>query len=192
MAAIAACRAYGMTRERIASAMTGFRSDWHNPGRTNLYQVAGGYVMVDYGHNPDSFEAVCRMTSRWKGRKVTGIIGVPGDRDNRVVEQAARVAARGFNRLIVKEDKDLRGRMRGEIANLMYRAIREESPDRECQIVLDECESLAKAIAEMDSGEVVVMFYEKLKPVMEVLKRFDAVSVSSLEGQNRKFSVAKM
>ncbi|MFC4768534.1 cyanophycin synthetase [Effusibacillus consociatus] len=192
MAAIAACRGYGMTRERIASAIKSFRSDRDNPGRTNLYKVAGGYVLVDYGHNPDSFAAICRMASQWKGRTVTGVIGVPGDRDNSTVEQAARVAARGFHRLIVKEDRDLRGRLRGEIANLMYRAAKTEVPDRECHIVLDECEALAKAIQEMRNDEILIVFYEKLEPVMDVLRKFGAVSVSTIEGLVPQLSAVKI
>lgn len=193
MAAIAACRAYGMGRERIASAIVEFRSDWHNPGRTNLYQIpGGGYVMVDYGHNPDSFEAIGRMISLWKGRKAAGIIGVPGDRDNSVVIQAGRVAARVFHRLIIKEDKDLRGRMRGEIADLLYRSVKEEIPGRECRIVLNECEAVEKAVQELKSGDVLVVFYEKFEPVMDVLKRYGAVSVSSFEEGVPQLSVAKI
>jgi UDP-N-acetylmuramyl tripeptide synthase len=46
------------------------------------------------------------------------IIGVPGDRDDSVIEQAGRVAGRGFHRVIIKEDIDLRGRGKGEVAKL--------------------------------------------------------------------------
>jgi cyanophycin synthetase len=58
LAAIAAARSYGVTRENAASALQSFRNDEHNPGRTNLYQVGAGYVLIDYGHNPDAFEAI--------------------------------------------------------------------------------------------------------------------------------------
>ncbi|WP_018131783.1 cyanophycin synthetase [Effusibacillus pohliae] len=192
MAAIAACRGCGMSRERIAAAIKSFRSDWHNPGRTNLFRVGGGYVLVDYGHNPDSFEAICRMAARWHGRKVTGIIGVPGDRDNRIVEQSARVAARGFSRLIIKEDQDLRGRLRGEISGLMERAAKQEVPDLDCEIILDEREALSKALQQMENGEIVVVFYEKLEPVLELLKRAGAVPVSTIGGLVQQLSIAKL
>lgn len=193
MAAIAACRALGVAREQIVSGLTNFRSDWNNPGRTNLYQVGNGYVMVDYGHNPDSFAAICRMASHWKGRRITGVVGVPGDRDNSVVEQAGRAAARGLNRLIIKEDKDLRGRMRGEIANLLLQAVKEEVPERECMIEYDECKALVKAIQGMESGEVIIVFYEKLDPILEVLQQYDAVSVSTLEEQHEpQLKLAKL
>ncbi|HEV2707392.1 MAG TPA: cyanophycin synthetase, partial [Pyrinomonadaceae bacterium] len=103
LATIAACRAHGVAFERVAAALANFRSAEHNPGRGNLYRVAsGGYVLIDYGHNPDAFEAICQTAARWEGRRVTGIIGVPGDRDDSVIEEAARVAARGFQRLVIK------------------------------------------------------------------------------------------
>jgi cyanophycin synthetase len=192
MAAIAACRAYGLSVESIAASVLSFRSDWHNPGRTNLYQVAGGYVMVDYGHNPDSFAAVCQMASLWKGRKVTGVIGVPGDRDNSIVEQAGRVAARGFHRLIIKEDQDLRGRIRGEIANLLQQAALAEVPERECIVELHEPSALHRAILEIEQDEIICVFYEKLDPILEVLKQCDAVSVATIEGLLPALKVAEV
>ena len=111
LAAVAACRALGVAVEQLAASLAEFRSAVHNPGRGNLFRVAsGGYVMLDYGHNADAFAAVCRMAARWKGRRVTGIIGVPGDRDDALIEEAGRIAARGFHRLVIKEDEDTRGR----------------------------------------------------------------------------------
>jgi cyanophycin synthetase len=183
LAAIAGCRAGGVAREQIASSLMNFRTDWHNPGRTNLYQLPKGYVVVDYGHNPHAFEAICQTAYRWNvdGRKLTGIIGVPGDRANGLVEQAGRVAARGFDHLIIKEDKDLRGRRRGEVAGLLLDAVRDEVPDRECQVILDECDALCRAIRQMTNGEIVVVFYEKLEPILEVLQRYGATGVSAIE-----------
>jgi cyanophycin synthetase len=101
MAAIAAARACGLSREEVGASIARFRSDSENTGRANLYRVGNGYVMVDYGHNPEAFLAVCSMAAKWEGRRVTGIIGVPGDRDDSVVAAAGRVAARGFHRVII-------------------------------------------------------------------------------------------
>jgi len=180
LATVAACRAYGLAREAIAASLVNFCSDQHNAGRANLYQVAGGYVLVDYGHNPDAFAAVCQMAARWRERRVTAVIGVPGDRDNLVVEQAGRVAARGFHRLIIKEDGDLRGRQSGEIAALLYQAAQQEMLEGECRIVLDEAEALKTALAEIQPDELVVVFYEKLDPVLEVLRDYGAVPASTI------------
>jgi cyanophycin synthetase len=175
LAAIAACRAYGATRDNVAAALRSFRNDEHNPGRANLYQVGAGYVLVDYGHNTDAFEAVARMAARWSGRRVTAILGVPGDRDDRLIEDAGRIAAKGFHRIIIKEDKDLRGRQRGEVAGLLCRTVNEAAPERECLTVLDEVEAFSQQLAEMKHGDVTVIFYDQLEPVREVLAQHGAM-----------------
>lgn len=190
IAAIAACRAYGMTREHVASSMNSFRSGSDNPGRVNLYKVRGGYVMVDYGHNPDAFAAVCRMAARWNNRQVTGIIGVPGDRDNSVIEEAGRVAARGFHRIIIKEDYDTRGRKRGEVASLLCQAVNQEAPDRVCLTVLDEVEAFSTELREMKDGQIIVVFYDKLEPILEVLAQHGAISVPAIEEDAPQVKVA--
>ncbi|HEX7956429.1 MAG TPA: Mur ligase family protein, partial [Pyrinomonadaceae bacterium] len=182
LAAVAACRAHGVAFERVASALAEFRSAEHNPGRGNLYRVAsGGYVLIDYGHNPDAFEAVCQTAARWQGRRVTGIIGVPGDRDDSVIEEAARVAARGFSRLVIKEDKDLRGRKPGEVAHMLCRIAGLEAPGRECRVVLDETEALADELRALGEGDVLVMFYDNLAPVLELLESYGARPASAIE-----------
>lgn len=180
LAAVAACRAYGLSHEAVAETLMNFSGAEHNAGRANLYAVAGGYALVDYGHNPDAFEAVCKMAGQWTGRRVTGVIAVPGDRDNSVSEQAARAAAQGFHRLIIKEDKDLRGRESGEIAELLCRVANEAKPGLQCRVILDEKEALREALRTIEPEEVVVIFYEKLDSVLSVLREFDASPARTL------------
>ena len=186
MAAVAAARAYGLSREEVGASIARFRSDAENPGRANLYRVGKGYVMVDYGHNPDAFLAVCRMAAKWENRRVTAVIGVPGDRDDSVVEQAGRVAARGFHRVIIKEDKDLRGREPGEVAKLLCEAAGDEWPGTECRVVLDEIEALRSELQEIEDGQVIVVFYDQLEPVLRVLEEHGAVAVEAVEDGKRR------
>lgn len=114
------------------------------------------------------------MTAHWRDRRVTGIIGVPGDRADKLVEEAGRVAAKGFNQVFIKEDRDLRGRETGEVAALLCRTIHWECATCECRIVLDEVEALRQAVREMRDGEVIVIFYDKLEPVLRVLEEYEA------------------
>ena len=181
MAAIAAARALGLSPEKIANALLAFQGEAHNAGRNNLYRVGAGYALVDYGHNTDGFAAVCRMARRWSGKTVTAIIGLPGDRDNRIIEEAARVAARGFDRVIVTEEVNRRGRAPGEMAKLLCDAIARENPGGSCEIVPDEIEAFSKALAEMRKNEVVVIFYRQLNLVLEILAENRAVPISSFD-----------
>jgi cyanophycin synthetase len=180
MAAIAACRAFGASCAEIEAALMSFRAEEHNPGRAGLYAVGGGYVLVDYGHNPEAFEAVCRMAARWTERRVTGIIGVPGDRGDELIREAGRVAARGFHQIIIKEDQDLRGRSQGEVAALLCGAVHEEAPERSCQVVLDEIKALAEEIEKIGDNDVIVIFYDQLEPVLRVLNQHGAMPVAKI------------
>jgi cyanophycin synthetase len=184
LAAVAACRAQNVPRDVIASSLKKFTSYSNNPGRVNLYKLNGGHVIVDYGHNANAFEAICRMASKWEDRRVTGVIGVPGDRDDSLIDHAGRVAARGFHRLIIREDHDLRGRDPGRVAQLLREAALDEAPQTDCQIMLDENDALHHAVKTMQHGEVVVVFYEKLEPLRRVLEKYAAQPVQSLSALN--------
>jgi cyanophycin synthetase len=191
MAAIAACRAFGLSREEIAKGLHTFRADVNNPGRNNLYKLGKGYVMVDYGHNTDGFAAISRMASHWHGRRLTGIINIAGDRADRIIKDAAKVAANSFHRVIATEDADRRGRAPGEIPRILCETVVQEKPDVNCEIVSNETEAVSKAISEMVENEVVVVFYDKLSNVLEILTQNGAVPVSSFdEAANQQQSAA--
>ncbi|HYP53924.1 MAG TPA: Mur ligase family protein, partial [Pyrinomonadaceae bacterium] len=98
LAAVAASRAMGASVEQLAALST-FRSDRDNPGRFNLFRVAsGGYVLMDYAHNPEALRAISQMVGRWQGYEVTGIVAAPGDRADELIKEGARAAARGGRR----------------------------------------------------------------------------------------------
>jgi cyanophycin synthetase len=181
MAALAACRAHGLDAASVVTALTGFRQDLHNPGRTNLYRVGHGFVLVDYGHNPDAFRSICRMAAFWENRTKIGVVGLPGDRDDSVVAQAAAEAAVGFDRIVLREDADLRGRRPGEMVEIMERAIKAAAPDREVTFVPEVGEALRTALGLMAPGDIVVVFYEKLGRVLEVLREHGAEAASEAE-----------
>jgi cyanophycin synthetase len=179
MAAIAASRALGVSPEKIADALGKFQGNEHNPGRNNFYQVGKGYALIDYGHNPKAMEAICRMTSRWKDKNVTGIISFPGDRRDDVIEAAGKIAVAGFNRVIVKGDINLRGRAKGEVAEMLCRIVMEAGRQTDCKIVLDAAQAFDDALACIEENEVVVFFYEKLAPVLATLEKYGAKATTT-------------
>ena len=65
LAACAALRARNVSAEVVATAAASFSACEDNAGRANLYRVAEGYVMLDYGHNPAGFAQVCQLAGRW-------------------------------------------------------------------------------------------------------------------------------
>jgi len=177
LAAVAAVRAVGVDVGVVARALTTF-TDAANPGRVNVFRVGDAQVIVDYGHNPHAFTAMGLLTASWPASRVTAVIAVPGDRADSVIEEAGRAAARAFDRFIVKEDDDPRGRARHEISRRLCEAIQRERPGRECQVVLDEREALTRALRDAQPRELVVVFYDDYEAVMEVLRVHGAEAAS--------------
>lgn len=181
LAATASCLAQNVPYEVLLSALRDFRSNEHNAGRANLYKIGRGYVMLDYGHNPDAFKSICEMTSHWETKCTTGVIGVPGDRSDQVILDAARAAALGFDKIYLRDDIDLRGRAPGEAPKLFSKVIKRIS-DLPCRVILDEIEAMRTACAEVKEGEIVVIFYDELQIALKVLNEMGAKPLDGFEG----------
>ncbi len=67
------------------------------------------------------------------------------------------------------------------MAKLLCEAVNDEWPGTECRIVLDEVEALRAEVEEMQEGQVVVIFYDKLEPVLELLEERGARPVGAIE-----------
>lgn len=174
LAAVAAARAQNVAVEVIAVALASFDNGKDNPGRLNMFKVSQGQVILDYGHNPAAFRAISAAIADRTSLK-TAVIGLPGDRSQEMIEQAALAAGEGFDRIIIKEDVNLRGRASGETAEICLQAITGKFPHKECRIIADESKALQEAIRSMTKGETVVHFYDDLNTVMETLKVAGAV-----------------
>ena len=163
----------------LAAALQAFSSNEHNPGRANLWHLGQGSLMLDYGHNPDAFRHAAELSAGWNG-PVIAIAGVPGDRADSVIAEAARALADGFSRLWIKEDGDLRGRQRGEVAELIWRTVRERNHEVDCRIVLDEVDALEAVLEEVMAGAHAILFFERREPVLEVLRKAGARPADAL------------
>jgi cyanophycin synthetase len=181
LAAIAAARALGVTPQQAAEAMLDFSSERHNAGRMNMYSIDGVYVLLDYGHNPAAFRAVCDFVAKWKSGKTIAVLGLPGDRSDALVVEAARMAACGFDRFIVREDKDLRGRREGEVPGLIRSAIERSQPRMPLLIIPDEATAIRSAIQDAHTGDLIVFFCEKVQTAMEMLRESGASLVTNLQ-----------
>ncbi|HHV39733.1 MAG TPA: cyanophycin synthetase, partial [Tepidimicrobium sp.] len=170
LAATAAVWSLGVPWGLIRRGLHTFYSDLNtNPGRTNLLSVGDIQVLVDYGHNVASYRSTLELARALCPRRLLGVIGVPGDRPDELVQRVGQTAA-GFDHIYIKEDEDKRGRAAGEIAELLFEGARSAgvSTDR-IRIILREDEALKAALAESQSGDLVVVFYEQLERVLSVI-----------------------
>lgn len=180
LAAVAASRALGCSPGHVGIALGTFRSTAHNPGRANFYRHGQGYVMVDYGHNPEAFRAAAGLVSAWRG-PLAAIVAVPGDRSDALIEEAARAVVSGFDQVIVREDRDLRGRRSGEVAEIMLRTMREEAPGIDCAFLEEGCTALRRLMPEVAIGTMVVIFADDVQEIVDQLSAAGAQAVEAHE-----------
>jgi cyanophycin synthetase len=180
LAAAAAARACGVDPGTIGRALSQFALERDSAGRVNLFALNDGYVLIDYGHNPAALQAISATVSRWNATRVTQVVAVPGDRSDALIKEAAR-AITCADRVIVREDDDLRGREPGQVAELLRSALRQEKPDLAVSIVLDELDALKKAVSEMRAGEVVVALSERVAEGKQWLLAEGATPVTSFQ-----------
>ena len=104
---------------------------------------------------------------------------LPGDRRDDLLAGSARVIAHGFDRIVVYEDDDPRGRVPGEVAALVSREITAHRPRLEPTVVRRYDEAVKAALALARARDVVVVLYEKLDPVLQLLAEAGAEPVTS-------------
>lgn len=94
------------------------------PGRMNIFRFKNFEVMVDYAHNTAGFEAIGEMLSKISAKHI-GIIAGVGDRRDEDTISLGRQAAKMFDEIIIRQDKNLRGRTEEEIIGLITKGIKE-------------------------------------------------------------------
>jgi cyanophycin synthetase len=181
LAAAAACRALGGSRQEVAASLTQFGNGVDNPGRLSTYRVGNGYLVADYGHNPAALAALRELALKWTNRRVTAVVGLPGDRCDALIEDAARNLADCYDRIIIREDADLRGRGPGAVPRLICQAVAAIDPEQTCRVVPDEAQALQEAVNDMKDGEVIVWFFEKLAAAETILERLGARPIEATE-----------
>ena len=101
-------------------------------------------------------------------------MGLPGDRSDELLRESAKVLGCGFEYVIIREDKDLRGRDPGEVPRLLLESIRSNCPDIVSEIVCDEMEALDKALERSSEGDLIVLLCEKPDPAIRRLQELGA------------------
>ena len=173
MAAIGACYASGVSLIGINKALRLFASSPEmNPGRFNIFNLPGDIkVVLDYGHNYDGYSVTIDSLKALHPNKLIGVIGVPGDRRNEDIFKVGKLAGQSFDELIIKEDSDLRDRQPYEVADILKAGASAYGHPENIKIIQSEEEAFKHALENANSGDVVAVFFEKMEPLVEIIKK---------------------
>ncbi|GAB6099757.1 cyanophycin synthetase [Halanaerocella petrolearia] len=180
--AIAAGFAYGIPTFIIRTALQRFGAKvTDNPGRLNVITNSQFTTIIDYGHNPAGYQATLSFAQELVEGELIGVIGVPGNRKNSLIEETGKVAGSYLDQVIIKEDSKLKGREKGEVAQLLKRGVLETGLE-EVTVELDEKEAFKTGLGQAKEGDVVVVFYEQdLDKLIELAEDPDLITEDNIE-----------
>jgi cyanophycin synthetase len=173
LAAAAAAWAAGAHLHDIRQGLRTFSTSFFQaPGRLNEVELNGFKLILDYCHNVDGMRRLTEFVDAYardgKGGTETdrtvrtiGVIGIPGDRRDEDQREYGRLAGHSFDRIIVREDANLRGRPAGEAARNVLEGVevaqREGGRSSGPAAILDEITAARAALEMAAPTDLVVM-----------------------------------
>jgi cyanophycin synthetase len=152
-------------------------SPTQTPGRMNLFRFKNFSVMVDYAHNPAGFQAIGKFLEKTEASKKVGIIAGVGDRRDEDTIHLGELAAEMFDEIIIRQDRNLRGRTEEEIISLLTKGIKNISPQKTIYVHQHEKEAIDFAIKNAVKNSFIVICSDvvpdALQQIMELKEQED-------------------
>lgn len=142
------------------------------PGRMNVFRFSDFTVISDYAHNPHALNALGQVVLSFPASVRTGILAGVGDRRDEDIIEFAEEAARIFDRIIIRQDKDLRGRSAEDINRLVLKGIHNIDPKKPVSFIADESEAVDQAIQQGISNSLIVFLTDKVEEVADRLNYY--------------------
>jgi len=192
MAAAAAAHAAGAHIHDIRQGLRSFTTSiYQAPGRLNVFDLEGVKVIIDYAHNAAGLEMLGDFAERlsadlpsterpgeasWSANLRVAVVATAGDRRDEDMRELGRVAARYFDEIIVREDKNPRGRALGDAAELIRQGAEMAIADGDAragsvEVVLDEMDAARRALDRSRPGDLVVLCVDYATDVFKELEK---------------------
>lgn len=158
--------------EDIRTALSTFiPSPSQTPGRLNLFQFKNFKFLVDFAHNPAGLELLCDFMSKLDGTPKVGIISGTGDRRDEDIKELGRISAKHFDEIIIRQDKNLRGRTAEEIVNLLVQGINEtKAKDIPLTIIYREKDAIMHAYNNAKPGSLITIMCDVVAEALDLIK----------------------
>ena len=128
--------------------------------------------MLDYAHNPAGMRALKHLTDKMEGSPKVGIIAGIGDRRDEDNREIGRVAAEMFDEIIIRQDKNLRGRTTDELVGLIKEGIESYDPNTKVTVILSEEEAISYAINNAEKGSLTVLCSDVVPDALALVQKF--------------------
>src|SRR6266487_233648 len=165
--AILAATIHDFKTEVISAALKSFiPSPKLTPGRLNIFHFKHFDLMIDYAHNTDGYKELKKFLEHMQAPKI-GIVTSPGDRRDEDIRNTGYYAVQMFDEIIIRHDKDLRGRAKEQITDLIVEGIMRVNPDEVINVVSDELDAIQYAMDTAQQGAFIVDCSDKVQEAID-------------------------
>ena len=170
-----------ITIEDIRSALNSFLpSSSQTPGRLNFFHFKNFTVLADFAHNPHGLKLLCDFISKLGHPINIGIISGTGDRRDEDIRELGEISARYFDEIIIRCDKNLRGRTADEIIGLLKQGIEKVNHQVPVMIIPDENEALEYIYANHRQGALYTIMCDVVAGALDKLRELKERELSSV------------
>ena len=158
--------------ETIKQALKTFiPSPVQTPGRLNIFDFKNFKFLVDFAHNPAGLSLLCDFVNKLESTRRVGIISGTGDRRDDDIREIGRISARNFDEIIIRQDKNLRGRTAEEIVALLIEGIDEaKTTDIPVTVIQKEKEAIIHAYNNATPGSIVTIMCDVVPDALDFIK----------------------
>ena len=142
------------------------------PGRMNMFTFRDFTVMVDYAHNTAGFEAIAKFLEKTEATVKVGVIAGVGDRRDEDIISLGSVSAKMFDEIVIRQDKNLRGRTEEEIVSLMEKGIRAVDKKKKITNFSKEAEAIDYVINNAAKGSFIVICSDVVPAALEQIMKY--------------------
>lgn len=150
------------------------------PGRLNFFEFKNFNLLLDYAHNPAGLRALQKLVERMDGKPKVGIIAGIGDRRREDNVEIGKVAAEMFDEIIIRQDKNLRGKSEAELIGLLEEGVNQVKPKKPMLIIPSEKDAIHYAISNAKKGSLIVMCSDVVPDALELVMKFKEEEAKNL------------
>ncbi len=173
LAAVLAAHVRGISNQDITAALETFiPSASQTPGRLNLFHFENFKVLLDYAHNPAGMRALKDFIDTMECSKKIGIIAGVGDRRVEDNNEMGSLAAEMFDEIIIRQDKNLRGKTEAELIKMLNDGIQMKDPNKKTTIIPSEREAITYAANNAEKDSLIVLCSDVIPDALDLVKKF--------------------
>jgi cyanophycin synthetase len=150
------------------------------PGRLNLFKFKNFQILVDYAHNPSGMRALKQFVNNLEASVKVGIIAGIGDRREEDNNEMGSIAAEMFDEIIIRQDKQLRGKTEEELIKMLKDGIAKEDPNKKVTVIRSEREAILYAVKNAKKGALIVLSSDVIPDALNLVKELKEKEANEL------------